>query len=647
MKKLITIIFFFLLQNAYATVYFVSNAGNDENNGTSTSTSWRTINKVNSTSFLAGDSILFKRGDTFYGSLRVKASGTFGIPIIFGAYENGANPTISGFTKVTSWTHLGSNIWESTGAVSTLSTCNMVVINRKNTPMGRYPNTGYLTYQSHVNNTSITSSLLTSTPGWTGADAAIRVNRWTVNRVTVKSQFGGTLNFDAMSGNGTDKFGFFIENDARTLDAQNEWYFNPSTKKIRVYNKSQPTNVMVATVDTVISVMHGRNYIEFENIAVQGANQILLFSGGNDANILNCSFSFSGWDGLKMAGNYNNISNNIFADIGENGVYLYYGSPGYNVVSKNVFRRTNLITGVLENDYCAAAIRCYSANTLIQYNDIDSSGYCGIEIRYNNVQVTNNLINHSALVRDDAGGIYTGFANETGKVIDGNIILNTIGNYDGTNSKGYAANGIYIDDLGTGVTVTNNTIANCNNTGIFLHNANNCNLRNNTIYNCGTTPAVFTKGALFYKHEAKFPPMTNNTIKNNIFFSKEQGQIPYFSSDNNIDAPISYGAMDSNYYAKPLSKAEDSIFSVNSSVLDATAYYNLAQWQSTMGMDAHSKGSPKLIKDVNDLRFEYNARSSAKIIVLDAKYIDVKGKKYNGSITLAPYASAILIRDDN
>ena len=39
-----------------------------------------------------------------------------------------------------------------------------------------------------------------------------------------------------------------------------------------------------------------------------------------------------------------------------------------------------------------------------------------------------------------------------------------------------------------------------------------------------------------------------------------------------------------------------------------------------------------------------NASSSSKTISLDANYVDVKNKSYDGSITLAPYSSAVLIR---
>lgn len=650
MKKLLTIFLlpflFFWCLTSFATNYYVSASGSDANNGTTTSTTWKTLSRVNAATFSPGDQILFKRGDIFYGELLINQSGsTGGNPIIFGAYGSGASPMITGFTNVTSWTEISTNIWESSNAASSLSTCNVVVINGKNTPMGRYPNTGYLTFQSHVNNTSITCSSLTGTPDWTGADAAIRVNHWTVNRVTINSQAGGTLNFDAVSGDVRDNFGFFIENDVRTLDAQNEWYFNPSTKKIRVYSESEPTNVMVASVDTVIYVKSSRNYINFDSISVQGANQILMYEGGNYANILNCSFSFCGWDGLQMAGSYNTISNDTLTDIGGNGVFLHFERSGHNFVTSNVFRRTNLITGVLKNDYTAAAIRCYSPNSLIQYNDIDSSGYNGIQLRYQNVEIRNNLINHSCLIRDDGGGIYTGFTGEVGKIIDGNIILNSEGNYYGTNITTGTANGIYIDDNGNNVSITNNSVYNCSGAGLFLHGANTITARNNTIYNNGG--AGFTRGGLYLQTSPRDNPMRNNIVNNNILFSRDSAQYSIFSNDNisTADSKLIV-TTDSNFYCKPIT-FDANVIRVYGYGDNSLNNYNLAQWKAYMGgsMDAHSKGSPKSISDVNDLRFEYNATSWVKTIHLDSKYIDVKGNEYNDSITLAPYTSAILIKE--
>ena len=87
---------------ASATDYYVSSSGNDSANGLSSSTPWQSISKVNSSfsGFNPGDRILFKRGDVFYGTLRISRSGSSGNPITISAYGSGANPVISGFITI-------------------------------------------------------------------------------------------------------------------------------------------------------------------------------------------------------------------------------------------------------------------------------------------------------------------------------------------------------------------------------------------------------------------------------------------------------------------------------------------------------------------------------------------------------------------
>ena len=246
LRRFSSLLFLIMSITANATTYYVSNSGSDSNNGTSTTTPWKSLTKVNSFagSLKAGDNVLFNRGETFYGSITITKSGSSGAPITLGAYGSGANPVITGFTTVSTWTNLGSNIWESSSAVSGLSTCNMVVINGVNTAMGRYPNTGYLTFQSHSGSASITSSSLNAgTTNWTGAEVVIKKNRGIIDRSLITSASGSTINYTTGSNNAAiDGFGFFIQNDARTLDRQNEWYYNPSTKKIRIY--STPLQLM-------------------------------------------------------------------------------------------------------------------------------------------------------------------------------------------------------------------------------------------------------------------------------------------------------------------------------------------------------------------------------------------------------------------
>jgi hypothetical protein len=99
--------------------FYVSNSGDDSNDGLSPQTPWRTISKVNSVNFLPGDAILFKRGDVWYERLSFKSSGNKTNQITYGAYGEGLRPQInsrlipSSFSNANNWveTSKGSNIW--------------------------------------------------------------------------------------------------------------------------------------------------------------------------------------------------------------------------------------------------------------------------------------------------------------------------------------------------------------------------------------------------------------------------------------------------------------------------------------------------------------------------------------------------------
>jgi hypothetical protein len=118
MKKLIfTIILVATTFLLSATTYYVSNAGNDSNNGTSQSTAWKTISKINGRTFAAGDNILFKKGDTWRETLTIPSSGTSTSYITFGSYGSGNRPKIYGSTKLITWTVYSGNIWTSSTTV--------------------------------------------------------------------------------------------------------------------------------------------------------------------------------------------------------------------------------------------------------------------------------------------------------------------------------------------------------------------------------------------------------------------------------------------------------------------------------------------------------------------------------------------------
>ncbi len=104
------------------TTYFIdASGGNDNWTGTSPSTAWQTLSKVNTTAFQPGDSILFKRGESWRGQL-VPVSGNAFAGIYYGAYDIGSLPLIMGSenkNQASDWVMESTNIWRCTSTAST------------------------------------------------------------------------------------------------------------------------------------------------------------------------------------------------------------------------------------------------------------------------------------------------------------------------------------------------------------------------------------------------------------------------------------------------------------------------------------------------------------------------------------------------
>ena len=97
--------------NAY---YIDATNGNDSDIGTSPDSAWKTIFKINNYDFKPGDSILFKRGETWREKLIITNSGDSSNPITYGAYGSGAKPMLLGSTErnaESDWLSEGDNIW--------------------------------------------------------------------------------------------------------------------------------------------------------------------------------------------------------------------------------------------------------------------------------------------------------------------------------------------------------------------------------------------------------------------------------------------------------------------------------------------------------------------------------------------------------
>jgi parallel beta-helix repeat protein len=632
MKLFFTLILVFLLHTVRATTYYFSAvSGDDTRSATlakSSSTPWKSLTKLNSifSTLLPGDAVLLKRGETFFGSIIVKKSGSSGLPITIGAYGTGNKPVITSLITLGNWVSKGTGIYESADVV-TGTGAKMVILNGVQQEMGRYPNSdaankGYLTIESHSGTTSITDSHLSSSPNWTGAVAVIRPRRWVIDRDSIISHSGTTITYKASTSyDPKNNYGYFIENSLKTLDKFGEWYYNRSTKKLSVYFGSNNPSTYAVQVSSGNDLVYIEkfSYVTFDNLNITGSNTSAInIRYGSNISVTNCDINFSAENGIKTFYNTNlrvegcTVNNSNF-----NGINMGYTGDNC-IIRNNKIYNTSVFPGLGGNgDQQGLGIMSYGDNNIIEYNYIRNIGYIGIRFNGNNVTIKNNYIDSFCFVKDDGGGIYTHIGNLTapvGRKIIGNIITNGIGARAGAYTPWEVpAEGIYLDNGSTYVEVSGNTIANCSNQGIYIHNARDIKITNNTVFNVGR--------CLTMSEQANHPQIRNCTVSGNIFFKALASATFLYIKSDGTDQKL-FATYSGNRYVSP---ADNNI----STVLSSTKVY-----ESTATIKSFTA----------PIRFEYNSSQVSKTITLDANYTDAKNINYSGSITLLPYTSAVLIR---
>ena len=605
MRKFLTILFLMIGVAGYAIgprTYYVSNAGNNANNGLTTATSWLTLAQVNATVLASGDSVLLKRGDVFYGTLTNAATG-----VTFADYGTGAKPIISGFVTIAGWTNLGSNLYEAV-VPNGLTSLNMVISNGVTIPMGRYPNEntangGYLTYENYRPATpAIVDNQLTNTPNWTNADIVVRKQDYVLvrNRVVnhtdsvITVNTAGTFDF-RLSG-----YGYFFENDIKTLDQNGEWYYDSVATKIKMYYTTTPPTIQVATVKNLIDFTNSagatKSNINIKNLSLQGSEGDLMYAS-YISNIVvdSVDFTYAGGSGF----NHRNLStftlqNCTFTDINMVGYHeSFIGNDVGVTVQNNKFKRIGWAKGMIVRNnpnypegVSNSAIVTGCANMTIKGNTIDSIGYCGILLgrSFNNQIVRQNVISTYCTLKNDGGSIYSsGIRNDpmitVPVIIDSNIVFNSGDASNGTNIPNDPhTRGIYLDASSSKVNIYSNTIYNSYE-GIYISQAQNINIKYNTIYGAGKFDPLNNKysGSLtMMDGNDGYQHLRNNVITNNIFFADNENKLFLYQTDryNGVD---SVGVIDSNKYVHPMD--DFPFMQTNTTVSSTLSNYSLRSWK--------------------------------------------------------------------
>lgn len=630
MKIIYTILSFFAI-NANATNYYVSNAGSDGNNGTSTGTSWQTLAKVNGFTFASGDSILLKCGDTWNEKIIVPHAS-----IIFSSYSTGNKPIITAFQSLGGFSQSG-NIWTATAtnAVKVLTT---VILNGVFAYKARYPNSTYITPIGPFTNTSVTTTL-PDVPSYVGNEIVVRSTQWVLDVRKVTSQSSGVF---GLSQNLTyaptlGGRGIFFQNGSALIDSVGEFSFDSASKSISVYSVSSPT-VQISTIDTLVLVNHKDN-VTFNNISFTGANMYTFkIDTSHNFIVKNCSINYCGNIGIYASKSRNiTIDRDSIINCYNSGIILgseYVGSLGIitdtckkATVTNNVIRKSGIVAGMAANGLYRGdgEITHYGAyvagdSAVVKYNVFDSSGYCNLRFIGRGDSICYNYSINHGFIKVDAGSIYTYQGSSLspsynlGTVIYRNIVGNGVGTTLGIINTNIAP-GIYGDLYTNGITIKENTVFNCLGGSLFFLTDSNMIVRDNNFEDSVDFVMRIDAGRNF-------------TLSNNVFYQRNSAKTVF--TYNSAVTQTS----DSNYFLRPV--APTSLISYNSRTYSFPHLY-----QDSTGYDLHSNVAPSDITS-NVGRLYINPSQTDSNINIGGTFIDARGRIVFNTLTLAPYTSRIL-----
>lgn len=575
-------------------VYYVSPTGNDANNGTSPSTPWRTIARVQqySSSAAAGDQVLFQRGATFVGQLIWYGSGSAAANIVIGAYGSGAAPLINGATTVTGWTVHSGSIYKA----SVPSSVKFVFVNGALQTLARYPNTGWLRVSTSTN-TSLTSSGISQGSGyWNGASLVIRSTNWCYENRVISSQSGTTITYPTITySTGNYNWGFFLCNKLSELDAPGEWFHDATTGMLYLWAPGgvNPNTLLVeASVhDHGVKIEWQRTRVTVQDLAFKGQRVSAVYNTGSNNTVSNCSFEKC-YHGIQSYGGNNLYTGNTFQNTYAAALAVLDNGT---TVSNNNLTDIALVAGLGESAFGYHGMRVGGGVNVVRGNRVHNTGNSGI-FAGETTTVERNVISNFCVTLNDGGGIY--WDNGTGSVIQDNIIRDAVGNIESA-ATNYSVNGRILPGLYFGnaviqnCIVRRNTVSNCS-IGIHVDHTmvtSGVQVKDNILFNNGVQLNI-TDQSNSYGPNAVAPYFVaayNTVYSGNQLYALAPDQLCMQVWNHYLQGNVDFGTFTNNKLYNPYN--EMSIRNWNLGAGNSKTY-SLERWRNERNEETGSTRSP-------------------------------------------------------
>ncbi|HUI93392.1 MAG TPA: right-handed parallel beta-helix repeat-containing protein [Chitinivibrionales bacterium] len=653
---------------ATAATYYCSNAGSDQNTGTSDTAAWATLAYAK-TKLRGSDQLLLRRGDVFRDSLDLSGISN---PAI-GAYGQAglARPVIAGSAAISGWSVYKGSIW----VAACPQKIQKLFVNNVMMTLARYPDTGWLrvdtmTENADGTNTVITLAALSQHPGnaagyWTNAQ--VRWRRWSwwfeTRRVTAYDGAGrlslaGASVIHIDPADGTRGWGFYLDNKFEELDAPGEWYYDAVAGKVYLYppGGADPNAMLVEGACFTYGLRLGGGTADNVCFRHQLENGIVL---SRQSVVSNCRFEWIGGDsgGSALSASWDIADSHMFGNVFENNLnigiswYENSGRKGQSVIEYDTLLNTGSFPGYGgTGTWHAVGILVHlTSGAQVRYNYIDKTGYAGVLLGSDSNFVYGNIIKHAMWTLNDGGAIYTDCSRSH---IYNNIIYDTKGDLTSSGPWYPLGHGIWLEFLGDyhNSVVENNTVVRSGCNGIYLPNNFYDTVRGNVLFD-NAVAQLDLDGQLTNSSTGR----TQNLPQGNVLSGNVCYATTRLEKALEFRPEYNYGTLTGNYFCNPFTDSVVSGYGTGNQYYTLFDYA-LGKWRSLYTWaDATAKTDP--VKRPAGMS-EANSYGMGTIFINESPatqsftpgpgtWVDLDNTPVTGAFALPAFTSKILICTDS
>ena len=440
---------------------------------------------------------------------------------------------------------------------------------------------------------------------------------------------------------------WYVDNSLAELDAPGEWFWDAASGTLYVYPpadadakhgdaKKQVVEVVVEAKG-FISGGATLNGVGFARIA---GNALTI---GRTSTLIDCAFQDIGdtavTGGWEAAGT--RISGCTFRDV-RNIAISWFENPGGNggtLIERNQLERIGMQFGYGgSGSWHAAGIIVNGAkNPVVRLNRVVDTGYAGIIVGSAGVTVERNVFVRCMGSLNDGAAIYV---NASSATMRENVILDTVGNLDTSQWWYPLGHGIWCEFLSDfkDQVITGNTVYGSGGNGVFLTNN----------YGCKVTDNVLVGNRMAGLHlSGKDGRAAGHAISGNVLATQETSRrlsfaenIPANWKGNDRQRALSvedrcdFGSMSGTVFVTVAGTALASVPG-NGAIDDPSALKQACAWADPSPRAL--RGASLLL--INDTEQSHDFPAPA------GGWRDLAGKAIAKTVTVAPFRSALLVRE--